>query len=49
MIGDAKKDIIYSMYHAQPTQDIPATVMTLLGGGLVVTDKAVAARVLDIL
>lgn len=49
VIGDAKKDIIYSMYHAQPTQDIPATVMTLLGGGLVVIDKAAAARILDIL
>lgn len=49
VIGSAKKDIIHRMYHAQPTKEIPATVMTLLSGGLVLLDRAAAVRVLDIL
>ena len=47
--GEAKKDIIYRMYHEQPTQDIPATVMTLLKDGLVIIDEAAASRIKDIL
>lgn len=49
VIGEAKKDIIYAMYHAQPTKELPATVMTLLSGGLVIIDRAAASRILDLL
>ncbi len=47
--GDAKKDIVEKMYHAQPTDKIPGTVLKLLPGGLVILDEAAAAGLEDLL
>lgn len=47
--GEHKKDIVYDLYHTQPTQKLPGTVMKLLPGGRIILDKAAAQRITDLL
>lgn len=46
--GKAKSDIVYKMYHSRPTEDLPATVLSLLPGGFVLVDKEAASKIKDI-
>lgn len=47
--GAHKKDIVYDLYHTQPTQSLPGTVLKLLPGGKIILDKAAASRIMDML
>ena len=47
--GKAKQDIVKKMYHTQPTEELPGTVMKLLPGGLVVLDEDAAGGIEDLL
>lgn len=47
--GKAKQDIVEKMYRAQPTDQIPGTVLKLLPGGLVILDEDAAAGIKDLL
>lgn len=47
--GSHKADILEKVIRSAPTEEIPATVLKLLPRGVLVTDRAAAAKALDVL
>ncbi len=47
--GDHKAEIVEKVYRSAPTEKIPATVLKLLPGGVVVLDQDAASRIRDLL
>lgn len=47
--GSHKAEIMEKVFRTAPTENIPATVLKLVPHGVIVTDRAAAARVLDLL
>lgn len=46
--GIHKKDIVYDLYHTQPTQKLPGTVLKLLDRSKIILDKDAASRILNV-